>query len=64
MTALTLTVDGGIARITLTQPEIRNAFSDEVIAEITTAFHTAGNDPMCAPSCWPPKVRLSAPVPI
>ena len=45
MTALTLTVDGGIARITLTQPEIRNAFSDEVIAEITTAFHTAGERP-------------------
>lgn len=45
MTALTLTVDGGIARITLTQPEIRNAFSDEVIAEITTAFQTAGERP-------------------
>ncbi|MDR0216059.1 MAG: enoyl-CoA hydratase/isomerase family protein [Comamonas sp.] len=45
MTALTLTVDGGIARITLTQPEIRNAFSDEGIAEITTAFRTAGDRP-------------------
>ena len=39
MTALTLTVDGGIARITLAQPEIRNAFSDTGIAEITAAFH-------------------------
>ena len=45
MTALTLTVDGGVARITLTQPEIRNAFSDEVIADITAAFRTAGERP-------------------
>ena len=43
MTALTLTVNGGIARITLTQPEIRNAFSDEVIAELTAAFRNAGD---------------------
>lgn len=42
MTALTLTVDGGIARITLAQPEIRNAFSDTGIAEITAAFHKVG----------------------
>lgn len=42
MTALTLTVDGGIARITLTQPEVRNAFSDEAIAEITAAFRKVG----------------------
>ena len=45
MTALTLTVEGGIARITLAQPEIRNAFSDEVIADITAAFRTAGERP-------------------
>ena len=43
MTALTLTVDGGIARITLAQPEIRNAFSDTGIAEITAAFHKVGD---------------------
>lgn len=36
--ALTLTVNAGIATVTLTQPEIRNAFSDEVIAEIADAF--------------------------
>lgn len=35
---VTLTVNAGVATITLTQPEIRNAFSDEVIAEITAAF--------------------------
>ncbi|GGH61378.1 enoyl-CoA hydratase [Comamonas phosphati] len=44
-TALTLKVDGGVASITLTQPEIRNAFSDVVIAEITAAFAAAGARP-------------------
>ena len=43
--ALTLQVDGAVATITLTQPDIRNAFSDEVIAEITAAFPTAGERP-------------------
>jgi len=38
--SVTLTVNAGVATITLTQPEIRNAFSDEVIAEITAAFET------------------------
>ena len=42
---LTLTVNSGVATITLTQPEIRNAFSDEVIAEITDAFRAAGEHP-------------------
>jgi len=37
---VTLTVNAGVATITLSQPEIRNAFSDEVIAEITAAFET------------------------
>ncbi|RYF53902.1 MAG: enoyl-CoA hydratase/isomerase family protein, partial [Comamonadaceae bacterium] len=35
---LSVTQSGAVARITLTQPEIRNAFSDEVIVEITAAF--------------------------
>ena len=35
---VTLTTNAGVATITLSQPEIRNAFSDEVIAEITAAF--------------------------
>ncbi|WP_280191317.1 enoyl-CoA hydratase/isomerase family protein [Delftia sp. PS-11] len=39
-TALTLEFQGPLATITLTQPEVRNAFSDEVIAEITRAFRT------------------------
>ena len=35
---LVIACDGPVARITLTQPEVRNAFSDTVIAEITAAF--------------------------
>ena len=35
---LNISYDGAVGRITLTQPEIRNAFSDEVIAELTAAF--------------------------
>lgn len=42
---VTLTVNAGVATITLTQPEIRNAFSDEVIAEITAAFEAVGQAP-------------------
>lgn len=41
-TALTLEFQGPLATITLTQPEVRNAFSDEVIADITHAFHAVG----------------------
>ncbi|MCW5236154.1 enoyl-CoA hydratase/isomerase family protein [Verminephrobacter eiseniae] len=39
---LQVSYEGAVARITLTQPEIRNAFSDEVIAELTAAFIEAG----------------------
>lgn len=39
---LTLAVNETVAFITLSQPEIRNAFSDEVIAEITQAFQAVG----------------------
>ena len=38
--SVTLTSNSGVATVTLTQPEIRNAFSDEVIADITAAFET------------------------
>ncbi|MDH0775125.1 enoyl-CoA hydratase/isomerase family protein [Delftia tsuruhatensis] len=41
-TALTLEFQSPLATITLTQPEVRNAFSDEVIADITHAFHAVG----------------------
>ncbi len=41
MTALTLTHTGALLTITLNRPEVRNAFNDEVIAELTEAFQTA-----------------------
>ena len=45
MAALSLAYDGHRATITLTQPEVRNAFSDEVIADITAAFLEVGARP-------------------
>ncbi|WP_294771049.1 enoyl-CoA hydratase/isomerase family protein [uncultured Rhodoferax sp.] len=41
MTALTLTHTGALLTITLSRPDVRNAFNDEVIAELTQAFQTA-----------------------
>jgi methylglutaconyl-CoA hydratase len=41
MTALTLTHTGALLTITLSRPEVRNAFNDEVITELTQAFQTA-----------------------
>lgn len=40
--ALTLTVQDRIARITLNRPAVRNAFNDEVIAELKAAFEAVG----------------------
>ena len=40
--ALTVTVRDQVARITLSRPDVRNAFNDEVIAELTEAFQTLG----------------------
>ena len=39
---LSITQSGPVARITLTMPEIRNAFSDEVIQAVTEAFADVG----------------------
>ena len=44
MAALTITHTGAVARITLSRPEVRNAFNDEVIAELTQAFTLLGQD--------------------
>lgn len=41
-TFLTVEATGPVATITLTQPDVRNAFSDEVIADITRAFTWVG----------------------
>ena len=45
MNALNIHYEGARATITLTQPEVRNAFSDAVIAEITAAFSEVGARP-------------------
>ncbi len=39
---LSITRSGAVARITLTRAEVRNAFNDEVIAELTQAFSDLG----------------------
>ena len=40
--ALTVAVNDRIARITLTRPEVRNAFNDEVILQLKAAFESVG----------------------
>jgi len=40
--ALTVAVQDRIARITLTRPEVRNAFNDDVIQQLKAAFETVG----------------------
>lgn len=39
-----LTRDGGVARVTLNRPEVRNAFNAELIAALRDAFGTLGTD--------------------
>ena len=41
-TALSIAVQDRIARITLSRPEVRNAFNDEVIQQLKTAFEAVG----------------------
>ena len=43
MNALEITQDGALLTITLSRPDIRNAFNDAVIAEITAAFQNAAS---------------------
>lgn len=42
MNHLQLTCDGGVATVTLNRPDVRNAFNDEVIAELTACFQDLG----------------------
>ena len=42
MKALTMTNQGAIRTLTLSRPDVRNAFNDEVIAELKAAFIDAG----------------------
>ncbi|MDD5480296.1 enoyl-CoA hydratase/isomerase family protein [Rhodoferax sp.] len=44
MAALTIE-NGTVATVTLNRPEVRNAFNDAVIAELTAAFTQLGQDP-------------------
>lgn len=41
-TTLTVTIDQHIATVTLNRPEVRNAFNETVIAELTEAFGSLG----------------------
>ena len=43
-TAIRTDVQGHVATVTLSRPEVRNAFNDEVIAELSQAFTTLGGD--------------------
>jgi methylglutaconyl-CoA hydratase len=42
MSALTITNQGAVRTITLSRPDVRNAFNDDVIAELKNAFTEAG----------------------
>ena len=41
-TCLTLTIEGHVARVTLKRPEVRNAFNETLIAELTGTFNALG----------------------
>ena len=43
-TTLDIQRDGAVARVWLNRPDVRNAFNDTVIAELTAAFRTLGAD--------------------
>ena len=45
MSVLSTVRDGAILRVTLTRPEVRNAFDEEVIAQLTACARTAVKDP-------------------
>ena len=43
--SVTITTDGPVGRITLDNPDKRNAFDDRIIAQLTAAFEDASNHP-------------------
>lgn len=44
MSNLLITHDGPVATVTLNRPDLRNAFDDALIAELTEAFRSLGSD--------------------
>jgi methylglutaconyl-CoA hydratase len=44
-TALKISTQSGVRTITLSRPDVRNAFNDDVIAELKTAFLAVAQDP-------------------
>ncbi len=42
---VSLTCEGSVARVTLDRPDIRNAFNDEMLADLREAFATIRDDP-------------------
>ena len=44
MSSLQIEREGHVARVWLNRPEVRNAFNDEVIAELTDTFRSLGRD--------------------
>ena len=42
--ALTFSNQGGVHTITLSRPDVRNAFNDDVIAELKNAFLTVAQN--------------------
>jgi len=43
--AIRIATQGAVATVVLSRPEVRNAFNDEVIAELSQAFTRLGDDP-------------------
>lgn len=43
--SIAVAVDGHVATVTLNRPEVRNAFNETALAEITAAFERLGADP-------------------
>ena len=43
--AIRITQQGHVATVILSRPDVRNAFNDEVIAELSQAFIQLGDDP-------------------
>jgi methylglutaconyl-CoA hydratase len=58
---LEISVAGKVATITLNRPDVRNAFNETAIADLTMAFDEVSQERTCAPSCWPRTARPSAP---